>query len=147
MPTKPTSTISSAMLIRQQTMRYIMGLRESPIARSMPEPMLYRRLSITPAKYMRMYSAAPSITSAVVPMASSAQREPAIPTAISTAPPSSDSAIDVCTARLTLCSSPLPKNCDMMTVAPEDRPTKKPTSRLIIVPVAPPTAASACLPR
>ena len=33
-----------------------------------------------------------------------------------------------------------------MTVAPDAKPTKKPTSRLIRLPVAPPTAASASLP-
>ena len=64
----------------------------------------------------------------------------------SPAPPSSARATAVCTVRDTSCSCRAPKNWDMITVAPEERPTKKPTIRLIRLPVEPPTAASACLP-
>ena len=68
------------------------------------------------------------------------------PITIRIAPPAMDMAMPVCTVLLTRSLSPLPQNCAMMTVAPEDRPTKKPTSRLISVPAVPPTAAKASVP-
>ena len=61
-------------------------------------------------------------------------------------PPAMAIATEVCTARLTCLASRAPKNWEMMTVVPEDRPTKKPTSRLMRVAVEPPTAARASLP-
>ena len=60
-------------------------------------------------------------------------------------PPTMASAIEVWTDFEMFSRSFAPKNCETMTVAPEETPTKKPTSRLMTVPVVP-TAASACLP-
>ena len=60
-------------------------------------------------------------------------------------PPTKASAIEVCTALDTFLASPAPKNWEMITVAPEETPTKNPTNRLIRLPVVP-TAANAWVP-
>ena len=81
-----------------------------------------------------------------LPIQRSSVGENIIPSTDSTRPPASARAAAVCTAALTSCPRRPPKNWEIITVAPEDRPTKKPTIRLIRLPVAPPTAARASLP-
>ena len=69
-----------------------------------------------------------------------------MPITINKSPPTKAKAMEVCTARRTRCASCAPKNWEIITVAPEESPPKKPTSRLMMVAVEPPTAARACFP-
>ena len=67
-------------------------------------------------------------------------------TAEITAPVSRQKLTMVCSVRLSRSSSRAPKHWEMMTVAPEDRPVKKPMIRLMIMLALPPTAARARVP-
>ena len=86
------------------------------------------------------------MTSSGVDRARSSQGVAARPTAISATPPTRHRARAVCTDRRTSPRSPPPKYWEIMTVAPEDRPTKKPMIRLMMVLVVPPTAERAAVP-
>ena len=84
--------------------------------------------------------------SAGVPMALSAQGAAATPTAVRPSPAARASATEVCTVPPTLSASCAPYACAMTTVVPEASPTNRLTKKLMREPVAPPTAASACVP-
>ena len=81
-----------------------------------------------------------------VPMALSAQGAAATPTAVRPSPAARASATEVCTVPPTLSASCAPYACAMTTVVPEASPTNRLTKKLMREPVAPPTAASACVP-
>ncbi len=68
------------------------------------------------------------------------------PKIIRAKPPARAKAMVVCTARWVPSVSQAPNSWEMTTAAPEEMPTNSPTSRLMRVLVAPPTAARACLP-
>ena len=99
-----------------------------------------------PPKYMLMYVTALPITSSGVSISPKIIGENTSPKTINTAPPTMPSAMEVCTAWLVSRLFPAPKYWDMITVEPAETPTKNPTRRFTIVPVPPPTAASALFP-
>ena len=92
-----------------------------------------------------MYKTASSMMSSGTPIASIVGRAVTMPKTIMTTPPATASAMDVWTDLERFSRSFAPKYCEIMTVAPEATPTKKPTSRLMTVPVVP-TAANASVP-
>ena len=96
---------------------------------------------------MCIYVTAIGRISSGVPMATRSGSENASPSIIIAMPPTMDSMMAVWMDFETISSSCAPKYWEIITVAPDERPVKKPMRRLIAVPVPPPTAASACFPR
>ena len=76
----------------------------------------------------------------------SAQGVRARHTNVSTMPAIRQKAVTVCTALLTPSSFPAPKHWEIMIVAPEASPLKKPRTRLIMTAGLPATAARASVP-
>ena len=94
-----------------------------------------------------MYRIASGRISSGVPIATRSISEVRRPMAVIAMAPAMERANAVCMDLEIFSSSLAPKCWDITTVAPAERPVKKPISRLITVPVPPPTAARACLPR
>ena len=69
-----------------------------------------------------------------------------MPMTVRTAPPAAAIAYALCSPWFAAFSFLAPKNCAIVTEAPEERPVKKPTTRATICAEDPPTLARASFP-